>query len=228
MNGGRIQIHRGWSRPAQERIALFSQAPTGNVADAAGPGVLVLPHQIKPLVPGSRAVGPALTISTRGGDNLAPWLAIDAAQPGDVIVIATDDHRGSSTFGDLYAIAARNRGVAGIVTDGLCRDAGGIREHGVPAFVAGQMPNAPEKRGPGAISGTIRCGGVVIHAGDVVVADDDGVVIVPQGRIEDVIERLQGVQIKEQRVANELAAGQVLPGWVAEYADAAGREIVDS
>jgi 4-hydroxy-4-methyl-2-oxoglutarate aldolase len=227
MSGGPIQTHRSWNRPAAEKIAPFSLAPTGNVADAIGPGVLAMAHQIKPLSPGSRVVGPALTVWTRGGDNLAPWLAIDSAQPGDVIVIATDDHRGSSTFGDLYAIAARNRGVAGIVTDGMCRDAAGIREQGIPAFVAGLMPNAPEKRGPGVIGGSIRCGGVVVRAGDVVVADDDGVVIVPQEQIDDVIERLQRVQMKEQRVAHELAAGQILPGWVDEYADAAGRQIID-
>ena len=227
MSGGPIKTHRDWSRPPANLIAMFQEAPTGNVSDALGTGLLAMAHQIKPLSPGARVVGPAQTVWTRGGDNLAVWMAIETAQPGDVMVIATDDHRDSSTIGDLFAIAARNRGIAGIVMDGMCRDAAGIRESGIPTFAAGLMPAAPEKRGPGEIGGSIRCGGVAVRPGDVVVADEDGVVIVPQERIQDAIDGLARVQIKEKNVAAELAAGRTVPGWLDEYANAAGRELVE-
>jgi regulator of RNase E activity RraA len=153
-------------------------------------------------------------------------MAIEQAQPGDVLVIATDDHRDCSTIGELFAIAARNRGVVGIVTDGMCRDAAGIRDTGVATFAAGLMPAAPEKRGPGEIGGSIRCGGVAVNPGDVVVADEDGVVVVPREKVEATIDRLVQVQAKEQRIAAELAAGRRVPSWVEEYAETAGHETV--
>jgi 4-hydroxy-4-methyl-2-oxoglutarate aldolase len=184
-------------------------------------------HEIRSLSPGARVAGSALTVWTRGGDNLAPWLAIEVAERGDIIVIATDDHRESSTIGDLFAVAARNRGVVGIVTDGLCRDAAGIRESGVAVFAAGLMPAAPEKRGPGEIGGEIRCGGVMVRSGDIVVADEDGVVVVPCERIDQVIAGLATVRTKEQRVVTELAAGRTVPAWVDDYANLAGRERVE-
>lgn len=227
MTGGPIKTHRAWSRPPANLIASFQQAPTGNISDALGPGSFAMAPQIRPLSPGTHLAGPALTVWTRGGDNLAVWMAIEAAVPGDVIVIATDDHRDCSTFGDLFAIAARNRGVVGIVTDGMCRDASGIRETGVATFAAGLMPTAPEKRGPGEIGGPIRCGGVEVDPGDVLVADEDGVVVIPQEQLGDVIDRLASVQIKEQRVAAELASGRTVPSWVDERANAAGRDVVE-
>jgi 4-hydroxy-4-methyl-2-oxoglutarate aldolase len=207
--------------------ALFEDIPTGNVSDALGRPLLAMSHEIRSLSPGVRVAGSALTVWTRGGDNLAPWLAIEVAERGDIIVIATDDHRDSSTIGDLFAVAARNRGVVGIVTDGLCRDAAGIRESGVAVFAAGLMPAAPEKRGPGEIGGEIRCGGVMVRSGDIVVADEDGVVVVPCERIDQVIAGLATVRTKEQRVVTELAAGRTVPAWVDDYANLAGRERVE-
>jgi 4-hydroxy-4-methyl-2-oxoglutarate aldolase len=206
---------------------LFEDIPTGNVSDALGRPLLAMSHEIRSLSPGARVAGSALTVWTRGGDNLAPWLAIEVAERGDIIVIATDDHRDSSTIGDLFAVAARNRGVVGIVTDGLCRDAAGIRESGVAVFAAGLMPAAPEKRGPGEIGGEIRCGGVMVRSGDIIVADEDGVVVVPCERIDQVIAGLATVRTKEQRVVTELAAGRTVPAWVDDYANLAGRERVE-
>jgi len=207
--------------------ALFGDVPTGNVSDALGQPILAMSHEIRSLSPGTRVAGPALTVRTRGGDNLAPWMAIEVAERGDIIVIATDRHRDSSTIGDLFAVAARNRGVVGIVTDGLCRDAAGIRESGVATFAAGLMPAAPEKRGPGEIGGEIRCGGATVRSGDIIVADDDGVVVVPRERIDDVLKGLANVRNKEQRVVAELAAGRAVPAWVDDCANAAGREHVE-
>jgi 4-hydroxy-4-methyl-2-oxoglutarate aldolase len=227
LSGGPIKTHRAWTRPGASVTALFGEVPTGNVSDALGQPLLAMSHEIRSLSPGVRVAGPALTVWTRGGDNLAPWMAIEVAERGDIIVIATDNHRDSSTIGDLFAVAARNRGVVGIVTDGLCRDAAGIRESGVATFAAGLMPAAPEKRGPGEIGGEIRCGGVTVRSGDIVVADEDGVVVVPGERIDQVIEGLANVRTKEQRVVTELAAGRTVPAWVEDYANVAGREHVE-
>jgi 4-hydroxy-4-methyl-2-oxoglutarate aldolase len=225
--GGPVKTHRAWTRPPASAVALFDQVPTGNVSDALGDALHAMSHDIRLLTPGARVAGPAVTVSTRGGDNLAPWMAMELAERGDVIVIATDNHRGSSTFGDLFAIAARNRGVIAVVTDGLCRDAEGIRQSGVAIFAAGLMPAAPAKQGPGEIGGEIRCGGVTVRSGDVVVADEDGVVVVPRERIDETITALANVRIKEQKVVAELAVGRTVPSWVDDYADAAGREDVE-
>jgi 4-hydroxy-4-methyl-2-oxoglutarate aldolase len=227
VSGGPVKTHRAWIRPPASIAALFREVPTGNVSDALGDGLHAMSHEIQKLTPGAQVAGSAVTVSTRGGDNLAPWMAIEVAERGDIIVIATDNHRGSSTLGDLFAIAARNRGVVAVVTDGLCRDAEGIRESGVAIFAAGLMPAAPEKKGPGEIGGEIRCGGVTVRSGDVVVADEDGVVVVPRERIDQTIKALANVRIKEQQVVAELAVGRAVPSWVDDYANAAGREDVE-
>jgi 4-hydroxy-4-methyl-2-oxoglutarate aldolase len=227
MSGGPIRTHRAWTRPAASVTALFREVPTGNVSDALGDRRQAMSHEIRSLLPAARVAGPAVTVSTRGGDNLAAWMAIEVAERGDVIVIATDNHRASSTIGDLFAVAARNRGVVAIVTDGLCRDAAGIRESGVATFAAGLMPAAPEKQGPGEIGGEICCGGVTLRSGDIVVADEDGVVVVPAEGIDEAIEGLARVRTKEQGVVAELGAGRIVPAWVDDYANTVGREHVE-
>jgi regulator of RNase E activity RraA len=113
-------------------------------------------HQIKPLTPGWHLSGPALTVRTRPGDNLMVWKALDVAQPGDVLVIATYGYATTSTLGELVVMTAKALGLAGIVCDGMCRDTGGIRATGLPTFVAGSVPSSPGKDGPGEIGGPVK------------------------------------------------------------------------
>ena len=118
-------------RPDESLIAPFRTAPAGNVCDAMD-RMGAMDYRIKPLDPNSRLCGPALTVRTRPGDNLMVWKAIDVARPGDVLVISTYEYTAASTFGENVAKAAALKGLAGIVCDGVCRDASGIRATGLP------------------------------------------------------------------------------------------------
>jgi regulator of RNase E activity RraA len=212
-------------RPPEELIAPFRAAPTGNICDAMD-RLTALDHRIKPLDPASRLCGPALTVRTRPGDNLMVWKALDVARPGDVLVVATYGFTATSTFGENVVRVAQAKGVAGIVSDGLCRDVSGIRAAGLPAFAAGAVPSSPGKDGPGEIGGAVTCGGVVVHAGDLVVGDEDGVVAVPLADLAAVGDRLAAIAAKEARTRADIDAGRLIPVWVDAVLAEKGCEIV--
>jgi regulator of RNase E activity RraA len=187
-----------------------------------------LDYRIKPLSPDARLCGPALTVRTRPGDNLMVWKALDVAQPGDVLVIATYEYATTSTFGELVVLAAKAKGLAGIVCDGMCRDASGIRATGLPVFAAGMVPSSPGKDGPGEIGGPVSCGGAVIHPGDILVGDEDGVVVVPLEDAADVAEKLVAIRQKEAMMLATIQSGRLIPEWVDEALASKGCEIIES
>lgn len=203
-----IRVFRNINRPARELVAPFVNAPTGNVCDAMD-RFGAMDYQIKPLDPASRMCGPALTIRTRPGDNLAIYQALEIAEAGDVLVIQTYDHTAGSVIGDLVVNNARRRGLAGIVTDGLVRDASGIRATGLPVFARGLSPSSPFKDGGAEIGGAISCGGVAVHSGDLIVGDEDGVVVAPRRDLAATAERLKAVFEKEAKMLAAIEAGQL-------------------
>ena len=220
-----FRIHPPLPRPDPALIDAFREVPTGQVCDAMD-RLGALDWRIKPLSPESAVCGPALTVRTRPGDNLMVWKAVDVAKPGDVLVIATYEHTVTSTFGEFVVRAARAKGVAGIVCDGLCRDLSGIRATGLPTFVLGASPAAPGKDGPGEIGGRVACGGVVVEPGDIVVGDEDGVVIVPLVDAAAVATALQAVRAKEAGMQANQAAGKWVPEWVDRRLEELGCEIL--
>ena len=181
---------------------------------------------IKPIDPATTLLGPALTVRTRPGDNLVVWKALDIANPGDVLVIATYGFLTTSTLGENVVRVAAAKGLAGIVTDGACRDAGGIRATGLPVFCAGLVPSSPSKDGPGEIGGSISCGGIPVYSGDLIVGDEDGVVVVPFADLDAVAKRLDGVAAKEAAMQAAIDSGRLIPDWVDRVLAEKGCEIV--
>jgi regulator of RNase E activity RraA len=222
-----FRIYTQTPRPTQEVLTSFRNVPSGNVCDAMD-RLGAMNHQIKPLAPDVHLSGPALTVRTRPGDNLMIWKALDVAQPGDVLVIATYEYPTTSTFGELVVLAARAKGLAGIVCDGMCRDASGIRATGLPVFVAGTVPSSPGKDGPGEIGGAVACGGAVVHSGDVIVGDEDGVVVVPLGDVTDVVKQLVLIRQKEEMMLARIQSGQLIPEWVDTAITSKGCEIIET
>ncbi len=203
-----IRVFLNTTRPAPEAMAPFADVPTGNICDAMD-RFGALDFNIQAITPGLRVLGPALTVRTRPGDNLVLFQALEVAQPGDVLVVATYHYTTCSTVGDLMVNNAQRRGIAGIVTDGLVRDAAGIRALGLPVYARGITPSSAFKDGPGEINAPISCGGVVVMPGDLIVGDDDGVVVVPQRDLAATIERLQAVIKKEEQSLSRLSAGNL-------------------
>ena len=202
-----LTILRDRPRPDPALVSRLDGAMTGHLIDAMD-GAGAMAAAIKPIDPARASfVGVALPCETGPGDNLAVMAALALAQPGDVIVAAADGFAGSAIMGDNVAWMARNAGVAALVTDGAVRDAAGIREIGLPLFAAAVTPNSCARSGPGRIGLPVVCGGVAIAAGDVLVGDADGVVVVPSALLADVVARLDAVRAAERSLQARLAGG---------------------
>ncbi|MER6604733.1 RraA family protein [Streptomyces sp. NPDC000927] len=142
---------------------------------------------IRPLWPSPpRVAGPAFTVRCPPGDNLMLHAAIYRAEPGSVIVVEAGDVDYALAGGNVCAIA-RRRGVAAFVIDGVIRDLAEVRELGFPVFARGVMPVPGVKKAVGPLNVPVRCGGVEVHPGDIVVADEEGVVVTPGARREQVL-----------------------------------------
>lgn len=212
-NDSAITIHRNIPRADPALIAALAGHPTGYFTDIQGRRG-ALGAAIRPLFPAAPVVGSALTVRAAPGDNLAPYLAVGVLAPGDVLVIATGEWTGSAVVGDLMAGFFKNAGAVAVVTDGMARDVKGLAGVGLPIYARGLNPNAPEKTGPGEIGGEIAIGGVTIRAGDAVIGDADGIVILPRAHFADATHAIEGIKAKEAEVERQIAAGVKQPDWV--------------
>jgi regulator of RNase E activity RraA len=161
---------------------------TATLASDATEGQGVLPNTILPLQSALCVVGPARVVLISQDDNLAVRKVLEAPPAlGSVLVVAGGSTSRAATIGSLMALEMHNAGIAGLVTDGLVRDAREIRESGFGVWCRGVTPMAPHKIGPAHVGGSISLGGTIIQDGDLVIADDDGVVIWPQACIDELI-----------------------------------------
>ena len=221
-----LTINRGFERADSGLVDRFKGLPTGNVADAQG-RTGALDYRIKPVSKAVSFCGPALTVNAGPKDNLALWAALDVAQTGDVLVITTGEYLDSSVAGDIFVGMARNKGVTAIVTDGVVRDVPGIDEIGIPVFARGVCPNSPWKNGPGSVGLPIVIGKVTVCAGDIVVGDSDGVVIVPRVKAQETANALVAVLEREKNMDAAVKRGDTLPGWLAEALKTKGVQYID-
>jgi len=197
-----------FKRVGEEEIrGVLELVSSANLSDALHrSGVL---EGLRPLFPGIRMVGPALTVRTYPGDWAKPVEAIDLAQPGDVLVIDAGGV-GPAIWGELATNSALQRGLNGVVIDGAIRDSGDIAKLGFPAFSRLVMPNAGEPKGFGEIGVPIRVGGVKVESGDWVLGDDDGVVVLPRILAVEYANRAMDVLEKENRIREEIKEGRTL------------------
>ena len=211
-----MTLPEGWqiitdvSRASDDTVARFRGLSTGPVCDALG-RFAAMDYQIKPLDPGIQMAGSALTVWTRPCDNIAIYKALEMAQPGDILVIATQGYTTNSVWGELTTLIGKKRGLAGMVTDGVVRDSHEIIDIGLPVFASGLNPNSPFKDGPAKINVPVMCGGITVRPGDIVVGDADGVVVVPQEMAEQVLGQVDAIQAKEASIRAEIEAGQPIP-----------------
>jgi len=214
-----LTLRRDFPRPDPAQVAAFAGVPTGYVVDALG-GRGALDYRIKPLLPvAAPLVGVAVTCHCGPADNLALFGALAVARPGDILVAATDGFTATAVTGDLLLGMAQNRGLAGLVTDGLARDLAGIRAVGLPIYGAGLTPNSPVRNGPGTVGLPVVVGGVAVEAGDILIGDEDGVVAVPRGRIAAVLARLTQVRAAEAALQAKVKAGLQVPDFIQSILD---------
>lgn len=156
---------------------------------------------LKPLDPASRLVGPALTVDLRPADNLMLHSALLKAQPGDVLVVDAKGLLEAGPWGDVLTEAAMARGVAGLVIHGAVRDADEIVRIGFPVFCRGLSIKGTGKHQPGQLNVPLCIGDAVVHPGDIVVGDRDGLVMVARDDVERVVASAQAREEKEARLS---------------------------
>jgi 4-hydroxy-4-methyl-2-oxoglutarate aldolase len=177
-------------------VTDFRDIPPPTLADVLG-REQVMDVGVRPLwSPIPRVAGPAFTVNCPPGDNLMLHAAIYRAEPGSIIVANTGDVDYAAAGGNVCAIAQR-RGVAAFVLDGVIRDLAEVREMGFPVFARGVIPVPGGKSAIAPLNQPVLCGGVTVYAGDIVVADEEGVVVVPLARQHDVLGQARAKLAKE-------------------------------
>lgn len=162
------------------------------LASDATEGRGVLPPWIHALIPEARVVGPAFVALMSQDDNLSVREAVKASPPpGSVLVVAGGSTSRTATIGGLMALEMQNAGIVALVTDGLVRDAKEIRQVRFGVWCRGVTPTASHKNGPVVVGGTVSLSGIIIQNGDLVIADEDGVVIWPKEHIDDLLVKAQ-------------------------------------
>ncbi|MGI9489542.1 MAG: RraA family protein [Geminicoccaceae bacterium] len=210
-----VTLKRQFERPSAAQVASLKGVPTGFVVDLMmGQGAV--DHRIKPLWPESAFTAPVLTADCGPRDNLGLLVALEVAEPGDVIALATGGFEETAVLGDHVAAMAKNKGVVAFVTDGLVRDVDGLIEVGFPVWSAGVSPNSPYKSGPCEVGTSVTLGGVAVRSGDLMIGDRDGVVVVPREKTGEVAAGLADVQAKEDEMGRLIADGLSAPGFIKE------------
>ncbi len=194
-------------------VEKFAALPVANVSDsmarmtAAGDSLRKM-HRDGPLA------GPALTVKSRPGDNLMLHKAIDMARPGDVIVVDAGGDLTNSLMGELMLAYAMKRGVAGFVLNGAIRDVDAFLDANLPVWAAGVTHRGPYKDGPGEINVPIAINGMVIHPGDLILGDSDGVLCVPIAELQTVYDKTMAKQEAEAKQMAAIHAGTNDRTWV--------------
>lgn len=215
----RLRINANRNRPTAAQIAAFQGVPTGFVVDAMF-GAGALHASIAPLGFGRDidcvAAGPALTVANRATDILGTLAALNYLQQGDILVAGAEGNQACAAAGDRVAMMIKNCGGAGFVTDGPMRDYAGLVEVGLPCWCAGLTPASPQVTGPSQVGMPVPIGGQTVHCGDMIVADRDGVVVVPFAMIDAVIGKLDAVRAAEEALDAQLSDGLKYPEGIAQ------------
>lgn len=201
--------HAPFERLAPAALDAWRDAPAAAVSDCLGRS-MAMDGAMSPIAQEMRLVAQARTVRCMVGDNSALHAAIDQAASGDVLVADAGGFLGTAVWGGLMTEAARRKGLAGLVIDGAVRDSAEIAAAGFPCFARGVVPAGPHKQFGGEIDAPIACGGVAVAPGDLIIADSDGVVVIPLARVRSTYSAYQTLKRKEAQALAALDAGQKL------------------
>jgi 4-hydroxy-4-methyl-2-oxoglutarate aldolase len=201
-------IVRNVHRADVAAIATLGERGVATVHEAQGRSGLLQPY-MRPIYPTARMAGSAITVSCQAGDNLMIHAAIEVCRPGDVLVVTTTSDSTDGMFGDLLAVSARAHGVVGLLIDAGIRDVADLTTMAFPVWAKAVHAQGTVKATPGSVNTPVVCAGAAIRPGDVVVADVDGVVIVPRAEAADVARAADARIAKEEQSRAKLRAGEL-------------------
>ena len=171
-------------------------------------GARTMAPRVKPVWAGAQVAGPAVPVRCAPGDNLAIHVAVTEASPGSVLTADVGSVRDRGYWGEVLTTGAEARGIAGLVIDGGVRDVSALAAHGFPVFSSQVALRGADKVLPGAVGEPVRVGEVAVEAGDWIVGDADGVVVIPGANLEDVVRRANERAAKEAVMFDALRAGK--------------------
>lgn len=207
-------INETIQRPSAEVVTGFREllahdSITCAISDCMG-RFNAMTADMKPLFDGIRFVGTAVTVKTLASDLAAAFKAIDVCQPGDVVVIDSHGSVNTAFWGENMTMSALNRGVVAAVIDGACRDVEEIRKIRFPVICKGIVPNVGAIAGYGDVNVAVQCAGVAVSPGDIVVADGNGVVVVPMPDAADILSKARRLLETEHLVQEKIKAGATI------------------
>lgn len=225
--GKRIFLKR--EMPDADVMEQFKTIPASNAADVMGRSCAMNPR-IK-LVSSPKAqmmVGPAYTVKCRAGDNLTLHAALNYCSEGDVLVVSNEEDNTRALMGEvMMAYLKYTKKIAGIILDGPIRDIDEIGKWDFPVYCTGTTPGGPYKEGPGEINVPIACGGVSVTPGDIILADPDGIIVIPHRDAAAILEDAKAFKAADEKKLQAAKDGTANRAWVEKSLAEKGFEIVD-
>ncbi len=193
-----------------EAVGRFSVADLHESMDVMAGRMALFGPAIRPINPGLRAVGQAVTAFLFPGDGLLGHKAVQLIKPGQILVVANGGAGPQTMFAELVALAAEAAGARGAVVEGHVRDVEALRTMQFPVWASGVYAGHTGKNGPGFVNVPIVCGGVRVEPGDIIVADDDGVICIPPALAHSVIAKAKARAEREVQIRAAVGGGKVL------------------
>jgi 4-hydroxy-4-methyl-2-oxoglutarate aldolase len=188
-----------------EYVAAFAQLGAATLGES---GARPMSSRVRPAWPGARISAPAFPVTCAAGDNLAIHVAVAEAPAGHVLVVSVGKEAERGYWGEVLTTGAEARGIAGLVIDGGVRDVSALQAHGFPVFSTMIALRGATKEHPGRVGGSSIVGDIQVEQDDWIVADADGVAVVPHGKLDDVLAAGRAREAKEAKYFEELRAGR--------------------